>query len=57
MVETFLITVIGGDILDHGNRRRWSASRRGRFTPGERVPGTPWIGKWVVPRANLDAME
>jgi hypothetical protein len=22
----------------------WSASRPGRFTPGERDPGTHWIG-------------
>jgi hypothetical protein len=28
----------------------WSASRSGRFTPGERVPGTHWIG-------GLDDME
>jgi hypothetical protein len=35
----------------------WSVSRPGRFTPGERAPGTHWIGGWVGPRANLDYME
>jgi hypothetical protein len=25
----------------------WSASRLGRFTPGERATGTNWIGGWV----------
>jgi hypothetical protein len=29
----------------------WSASRPGRFTPGERAPGTYWIGGWVDSRA------
>jgi hypothetical protein len=27
----------------------WSASRPGRHTPGERAPGTHWIGGWVGP--------
>jgi hypothetical protein len=27
---------------------------RPRFTPGERTPGTHWIGGWVGPRAGLD---
>jgi hypothetical protein len=35
----------------------WSASRPGRFTPGERAPGTHWIGGWVGPRAGLDDVE
>jgi hypothetical protein len=35
----------------------WRASRPGRFTPGERPPGTHWIGDWVDPRADLDDME
>jgi hypothetical protein len=35
----------------------WSASRHGRFTPGEKVPGTHWIGGWVGPRAGLDDVE
>jgi hypothetical protein len=38
--------------LDGG---KWSASRPGRFTSRERVPGTHWIGGWVGPRAVLDA--
>jgi hypothetical protein len=33
----------------------WSASRPYRFTSGERVPGTHWIG-WVCPRTSLDAV-
>jgi hypothetical protein len=37
--------------------REWSASCPGRFTPGERIPGTDWIGRWVDPRAGLDDME
>jgi hypothetical protein len=35
----------------------WSASRPGRFTPGEKVPGTHWIGGCVDPRAGLDNVE
>jgi hypothetical protein len=35
----------------------WSASRPGRFTPGERAPGTHWIGEWVDPIAGLDDVE
>jgi hypothetical protein len=35
----------------------WSASRPCRFTPGERAPGTHFIGGWVDPRAGLDDME
>jgi hypothetical protein len=27
------------------------------LAPGERVPGTHWIGGWVGPRAGLDAVE
>jgi hypothetical protein len=34
----------------------WSASRPGRFTLRERVPGTHWIGGCVGPRAGLDAV-
>jgi hypothetical protein len=33
--------------------REWSASRSGRFTYGERFPGTYWVGGWVDPRAGL----
>jgi hypothetical protein len=32
----------------------WSASRPGRFNPGERVPGSHWVGGLVDPRAGLD---
>jgi hypothetical protein len=35
----------------------WSASRPDRFTPGERAPGTHWIGDSVEPRADLDDAE
>jgi hypothetical protein len=31
-----------------------SASRPGRFNPGERASGTRWIGGWVDPQAGLD---
>jgi hypothetical protein len=36
---------------------KWSASRPGRFTPGERTPETYWIGGWVDPSAGLDDEE
>jgi hypothetical protein len=39
--------------LDGGE---WSASRLGHFTPGERTPGTRWIGVWLGPRAVLDTV-
>jgi hypothetical protein len=44
-------------ILNLGTRWRWLAS----FTPqalypGERAPGTHWIGGWVGPRAGLNAV-
>jgi hypothetical protein len=35
----------------------WSASCPGRFTPGERAPGTHWIEGWVDPRGGLDDFE
>jgi hypothetical protein len=35
----------------------WSASRPGRFTPGERAPGTHWTGGWVDSRTGLDDVE
>jgi hypothetical protein len=28
-----------------------------RFTPGERTPGTHWIGGWVDSRTSLDDVE
>jgi hypothetical protein len=40
--------------LDGGE---WSASRPGRFTPGEKTPGNHWTGVWVGPRASLDDVE
>jgi hypothetical protein len=36
---------------------KWSASRPCRFTPGERAPGTHWVGGWVGPRVGLDAVK
>jgi hypothetical protein len=45
-IHTFLTSApVGGE---------WSASRPGRFTPGERAPGIHWIGGSVDPRAGLD---
>jgi hypothetical protein len=38
-------------------RGEWSTSRPGRFTPGEKAPGTHWIGGWVGLRAGLDDLE
>jgi hypothetical protein len=35
----------------------WSTSRPGRFTPGERAPGTHWIGGWAGLRAGVDDLE
>jgi hypothetical protein len=35
----------------------WSASRPCRFTIGESVPSTHWVGGWVGPRAGLDDVE
>jgi hypothetical protein len=35
----------------------WLVSRPGRVTPGERAPGTHWIGGWVGLRAGLDDVE
>jgi hypothetical protein len=34
-----------------------SGSRPGRYTPGEKAPGTHWLGGWVGSRAALDAVE
>jgi hypothetical protein len=36
---------------------KWSTSRPGRFTPGERAPGTHWIGGWVDLKAGLDDLQ
>jgi hypothetical protein len=35
----------------------WSASRHGRFNPGETAPSTHLIRGWMGPRADLDDME
>jgi hypothetical protein len=35
----------------------WSASRPGRFTPGEVTPGIHCVGGWVDTRAGLHNME
>jgi hypothetical protein len=35
----------------------WSASRPSRFTPGETVPGTHWLGVWVGDIVGLDAVK
>jgi hypothetical protein len=35
----------------------WSASLLCRFTPGERVSDTHWIGGWVDPKSGLNDME
>jgi len=32
----------------------WSASRFGRFTPGERVLGGHWLGGWVGPTVGQE---
>jgi hypothetical protein len=48
--STFFFTsaLVGGE---------WSNSRPGRFTPGEKIPGTHLIGGWVDLRAGLDDLE
>jgi hypothetical protein len=48
-VQVFLTSALFGG--------EWSASYSDRFTPGERAPGTHWIGGWVDPRAGLDDVE
>jgi hypothetical protein len=49
-IHIFLTSALAGG--------EWSASRPGRITPGERAPGTQWIGGWVDPRAaGLDNVE
>jgi hypothetical protein len=35
----------------------WSASCPGRFTPGERAPGTHRVGGWVGLKAGLSCVE
>jgi hypothetical protein len=44
-------------ILDLGTRWRWVVSFMLRpLYPGEIVPGTHWIGGWMVSRTGLDAV-
>jgi hypothetical protein len=35
----------------------WLASRPCRITPGEKAPGTHWIGGWVGPRVDLNDVK
>jgi hypothetical protein len=44
-------------ILNLSTRWGWVVSVMPRlyFTPGERTPGTHWIGGWVDPRASMHA--
>jgi hypothetical protein len=45
-------------ILNIGtNGGEWSDSRAGRFTSGKIAPGSYCIGRWVGPRAGLDAIN
>jgi hypothetical protein len=44
-------------VLQVGGGGEWSTSHPGRFTPGERTPGTHCIGGWVGPRTGFDIME
>jgi hypothetical protein len=48
-IHIFLISALNGG--------KWSASRPGRFTPGESAPRTHWIADWVGLRAGLADME
>jgi hypothetical protein len=44
----FTLALAGGE---------WSASHLCHFTPGNRPPGTHWVGGWVNIRVGLDDME
>jgi hypothetical protein len=48
-IHIFLTSALAGG--------EWPASRPISFTPGERAPGTHWIGGWVDPRARVDDVE
>jgi hypothetical protein len=39
------------------NGGKWSASHPGHLTPEETESGTHWIGDWVDPRADMDAVK
>jgi hypothetical protein len=47
-------SIFSTSALDGGE---WSASRPGRFNPGEGALGSHWIGGWVDLRAGLDIAE
>jgi hypothetical protein len=49
ITPAFLTSALGGG--------KWSVSRPGSITPGERDPATHWLGGWVGLRAGLDAVE
>jgi hypothetical protein len=49
LIHIFLTSTLAGG--------EWSASSYGRFTPGEKAPGTHWIGGWVDSKAGLDDVE
>jgi hypothetical protein len=48
LAPSFFTSALGGER---------PASRPGRFTLGERAPGTSWIGGWVGLRAGMDTVE
>jgi hypothetical protein len=48
-IHIFLTSALAGG--------EWSTLRPGRLTPGERAPGTHWIGGGVDPRAGLVDLE
>jgi hypothetical protein len=48
-IHIFLTSTLAGG--------EWSASRPGRFTPGESSTDANWIGGWVNPRAGLHYVE
>jgi hypothetical protein len=49
IVPPFLTSAVGGG--------EWSASRPGRFTPGENAPGIHLIGSWLGLEACLEVVE
>jgi hypothetical protein len=49
MAPLFLTSALDGGELP--------ALGHGRFTLGQRVPGTHWIRGWVGPKAGLNAVE
>jgi hypothetical protein len=49
IIPPFLTSAVGGG--------EWSGSVPGHFTPGERSPGTHWLGGCVGLRPGLHAVE